>query len=130
MDHGLEIIPISSYGGRLPTGLRTHVALLEERKGAGGSVTLVAGWMLLIVAIAAHGWVQNVGSLRRLPPAERAPIYQRALGDAEATCTTPQARSGALHDHCTGQAELLALFPECDGRCQRLVEAILPHGRR
>jgi hypothetical protein len=130
MDHGLEIIPISSHGRPLSAGLRTHVALLEERKGAGWGVTLVAGWMLLIVAIAAHGWVQNIGNVRRLAPAERAPIYERSLGEAEVACTTPEARTGALRDQCLGQAELLTLFPECDGRCQRLVEAILPHARR
>jgi len=129
MDHGLEIIPISSCRP-LPAGPRTHVAFLEERKGAGWGGALLAGWMLLIVVIAAHDWVQNIGSIRGLPPAERARSYARSLAEAEATCTTPEARAGALHDHCIGQAERLTLFPECDGRCQSLAEAILPHARR
>jgi hypothetical protein len=129
MDHGLEIIPISSCR-TLPAGPRTHVAFLEERKGAGWGGALLAGWMLLIVAIAAHDWVQNLGSIRGLPPAERARSYARALAETEATCTTPEAPAGALHDHCIGQAERLILFPECDGRCQRIAEAILPHARR
>ena len=130
MDHGLEIIPISSHRRLLPTGPRTHVAFLEERKGAGWGGALVVGWMLLIVAMVAHDWVQSVGSIRGLPPAERGRIYQRSLGEAEAACTTPEARGGALHDHCVGQADFLILFPECDGRCQRLAEAILPHAPR
>ncbi|HEX3904040.1 MAG TPA: hypothetical protein VH853_14465 [Polyangia bacterium] len=132
MNHGLEIIPISSSYRRrpLPAGPRTHLAFLEERPGAGWGGALLVGWMLLIVAIAAHDWVQDIGSIRGLPPAERARIYQRSLAEAVAACTTPGARAGALHDHCRGQAEFLILFPECDGRCQRLVEAILPHARR
>ena len=130
MNHGLEIIPISSYRRPLPAGPRTHPAFLEERKGAGWGGALLAGWMLLIVAGAAHDWVQNIRSIRGLPPAERARIYQRSLAEAEATCTTPEARVGALLDHCRSQADLLVLFPECNGRCQRLAEAILPHARR
>jgi len=130
MNHGLEIIPISSYRRPLPAGPRTHVAFLEERRGAGWGGALLAGWMLLIVASTAHDWVQNVGSVRDLPPAERARIFERSLAETEATCTAPEARAGALHDHCRGQAERLVLFPECDGRCQRLAEAILPHARR
>lgn len=129
MDHGLEIIPISSCRP-LPVGPRTHVAFLEERKGAGWGGALVAGWMLLFVAIAAHDWVQSVGSIRGLAPAERARTYERSLREAEAACTTPEGRAGALHDHCIGQAQLLILFPECDGGCQRLAETILPHPRR
>jgi hypothetical protein len=130
MNHGLEIVPISSYRRPLPADPRTHVTFLEERAGAGWGGALLAGWMLLIVAITAHAWVRNVESIRSLPPAERARLYQRSLGEAEATCTTPEARAGALRDRCRGQAELLVLFPECDGSCQRLAEAILPHARR
>ena len=130
MNHGLEIIPISSCRRPLPAAPRTHVAFLAERKGAGWGGALLAGWMLLIVAIAAHDWVQDVGNIRALPRAERARIYERSLGEAEVTCATPEARAGALHDHCAGQAKFLVLFPECDGRCQRLAEAILPHAPR
>jgi hypothetical protein len=129
MDHGLEIIPISSSRRPLHAGPRTHVAFLEERKGAAWGGAFWAAWLLLIVAIVAHDWVQNVGSIRGLPPAERARIYERSVGEAEAVCTTPEARAGALHDHCRCQAEFLILLPECDGRCQRLAEAILPHAR-
>jgi len=130
MNHGLDIIPISSYRHLPPGGPQAHVAVFEERKGAGGRVALVAGWMLLIVAIVAHSWVQTTASIRGLPPAERAQIYQRTLSETEAACTTPEAGAGALHDHCLRQAEFLGLFPECDGRCQQLAQAILPHARR
>ncbi len=130
MDHGLEVIPISSYRRLPPNGPQMHVAVVEERKGVGWGVALVAGWMLLIVAIVAHDWVQTVGSIRSLPPVERAQIYERALGDTESSCTTPAAGEGALHEHCLHQAEYLVLFPECDSRCQNLAQAILPHARR
>jgi hypothetical protein len=130
VNHGLDIVPISSHRQPLPVGPRTHVAFLEERNGAGWGGALLAGWMLLLVAITAHDWVQNVGIIWGLAPAERARTYRRSLAEAEAVCTTPGARAGALRDHCIGQAELLILFPECDGRCQRLAEAILPHARR
>jgi len=129
MDHGLEIIPLSSCRPS-PAGPRTHVAFLEERKGAGWGGALLAAWMFLIVAIAAHDWVQNIGSIRGLPSAERGRSYERSLAAAEAACATPAARAGALHEQCIGQAERLILFPECDGRCQRLAETILPHARR
>jgi hypothetical protein len=129
MDHGLEIIPISAYR-RAPDGPRTYAPIVEDRKGAGWGVALVAGWMFLIVAIAAHSWVQTIGSIRDLPPAERTRTYERTLSDTEATCATPDALLGALHDHCLHQAEFLGLFPECDDRCQGLVQAILPHARR
>jgi hypothetical protein len=72
VNHGLEILPISSPHHPVTGGARTHVAFLEERKGAGWGGALVAGWMFLIVAIVAHDWVQNVGNIRGLPPAERA----------------------------------------------------------
>jgi hypothetical protein len=130
MNHGLDIIPISSYRHVPPGGPRAHVAVVEERKGSGRGVALVMGWLLLIVAIVAHSWVQTVRSIRALPAAERTSIYERTLKDAESACTTPEADEGALHDHCVGQAEFLVLFPECDVRCQRLAQSILPHARR
>ena len=129
MDHGLEIIPISSCRP-CAAGPRAHVALLEERKGAGWGGAFLAGWMLLLVAVAAHGWVQNIRSIRSLSPAERVGTFERSLSKAEAACMTPEAGAGSLHDRCLRQAELLILFPECDARCQRLAEAILPHARR
>ena len=130
VNHGLEILPVSSPRRPPPGGPRTHVAFREEREGAGWGGALAASWMLLIVAIVAHDWVQEVGSIRGQPPAERARNYERALVEAKVACTTPEARAGALHEHSAGQAELLILFPECDGRCQRLAETILPHPRR
>jgi hypothetical protein len=130
MNHGLEIIPISSYRSRSPDRPPTYPVLVEARRGAGMRVALVAGWMLLIVAIVAHSWVQSVGSIRGLPAAERAQIYQRALSEAESDCATPAASQGALHEHCRRQAEFLVLFPECDGRCQQVAASILPRARR
>jgi hypothetical protein len=130
MNHGLDIIPISSYRQILPEGLRTHVAVAEERRASGRRVALVMGWILLILAIVAHSWIKTIGSIRALPPAERVALYDRSLKDTESACTTLAARGGALHDHCLSQAEFLVLFPECDVRCQSLVQTILPHARR
>jgi hypothetical protein len=130
MDHGLDIVPISSYRHVPPDGPKTHVAVVQERRGSGRGVALVMGWMLLLVAIVAHSWVQAIRSIRALPPAERTSLYERAFNDTESSCTTREASGGALHDHCLRQAEFLVLFPECDVRCQRLAQTILPHARR
>jgi hypothetical protein len=130
MNHGLEIIPISSYRSRSAVHQPTYPVLVEARRGAGMRVALVAGWMLLIVAIVAHSWVQNVGSIRDLPPAERTQTYQRALNEAEIDCATPAASEGALREHCLHQAEFLVLFPECDGHCQQVAKSIFPRARR
>jgi hypothetical protein len=130
MNHGLDIIPISSYRHVPPDGPRTHLAVVQERKGSGRRVALVMGWILLIVAVVAHSWVQKIRSIRALPPAERVVLYERTMSDTESACATPEAGEGALHDHCQRQAEFLVLFPECDVRCQRLAQSILPHARR
>jgi hypothetical protein len=130
MNHGLEIIPISSYRSRSPDRPPAYPVLVAARTDAGMRVALVAGWMLLIVAIVAHSWVQNVGSIRDLPPAQRTQTYQRALSEAEVDCATPAASGGALHEHCLHQAEFLVLFPECDGHCQQVAKSIFPRARR
>lgn len=130
MNHGLDIIPISSYRHVPPDGPRAHVAVVEERRGSGHGVALAMGFMLLIAAIVAHAWIQTVRSIRALPPAERVALYERTMSDTASTCATPEAGEGALHDHCLRQAEFLVLFPECDVRCQRLAQSILPHARR
>jgi hypothetical protein len=130
MNHGLDIIPISSYRHVPPEGPRTHLSVVEERKGAGWRGALVMGWIFLIVAVVAHAWVQKIWSIRALPSAERVALYERTMGDTESACATPEAGEGALHDHCLRQAEFLVLFPECDVRCQRLAQSILPRARR
>jgi hypothetical protein len=130
MNHGLDIIPISSYRHVPPKGPRNPLAVVQERQGSGRRVALVMGWILLIVAVVAHTWVQKIRSIRALPSAERVALYERTMGDTQSACATPEAGEGALHDHCLRQAEFLVLFSECDVRCQRLAQSILPRARR
>ncbi len=130
MNHGLEIIPISSYRRPSSDPVRTHPPVVEERKGAGGVLALVVAVVLVVVAAVALSRARTVESIHDLPLAARTGIYARALDDVESLCALPEAGAGALHDHCLNQAEFLVLFPECDGRCQRLTQAILPRARR
>lgn len=55
-------------------------------------------------------------ALTRLPPAERAAVYQRTLDNLRTVCAGERARE--LRDFCRGQAQLVLLFPECDAACE------------
>jgi hypothetical protein len=91
---------------------------------------LVVGAGLALVAVVAVSRAQLVRSVRSLPAADRTALYHRTVTDVESTCTAPEAREGALRDHCLRQAEFLTLFPDCDARCQQLAASVLPHARR
>ena len=126
----VDIIPISSRRrAELPRASAADVAPAPRTSGHWRFV-LASGAMLLVVGAVALSRVQTIGSIRGLPPAERAALYHRTFDDAATACAIPDARAGALRDHCLGQAEFLQLFPECDASCQRLTASILPHARR
>lgn len=55
-------------------------------------------------------------ALTRLAPAERAAVYHRTLDNLRSVCAGEQRHD--LRDFCRGQAQLVLLFPECDGACQ------------
>jgi hypothetical protein len=158
MDHGLEIIPIFSKKGtpkgslrspaaeqrraeavvahatshrRAPaSGARPQSAAAAHRKRRGWGLPLAAAAGLLLIAMLALARAPGAGSVQGLPPDERAALYERTLADTESSCAMPDARAGALRDHCLRQAEFLVLFPECDRDCRQLTSAILPHATR
>jgi hypothetical protein len=131
MDRAADIIPISSRSSRRPPLLAAEPirSIAEPRKTAWWGLALL-GVGLALVGIVAISRAELVKSVRDLPAADRAALYHRTLTDVDTTCAGPEARDGALRDHCLRQAEFLTLFPDCDARCQQLAASVLPHARR
>jgi len=131
MDRAADIIPISSRTARRPPMLAAEPlrSAPEPSKRSWWALLLVVPALLLVAAVAISR-AELVKSLRNLPASDRAALYHRTLTDVDTSCTAPEAREGALRDHCLRQAEFLALFPDCDARCQQLAASVLPHARR
>lgn len=132
MDRAADIIPISSRSARrppMPAAEPVRSAPEPVKKRSWWALVLVVPGLLLI-AVAAVSHAELVKSVRALPAADRAALYHRTLTDVETTCAVPEARDGALRDHCLRQAEFLTLFSDCDARCQQLAASVLPHARR
>jgi len=131
MDRAADIIPISSRSARRPPmpAAEPVRSTPEPRKRNWWALVLVVPGLVL-VAVVAISRAELVKSVRNLPAADRAALYHRTLADVDSTCAAPEARDGALRDHCLRQAEFLSLFPDCDARCQQLAASILPHARR
>lgn len=130
MDRAADIIPISSRSSRRSPMLAAEPiqSPAVPNRGSRWPLALV-GAGLAVVAFVAVSRAQLVKSVRNLPAADRASLYHRTLLDVDA-CTAPEAREGALRDHCLRQAEFVLLFPDCDARCQQLAASVLPHARR
>ncbi len=131
MDRAADIIPISSRSGRRPQMLAAEPirsAPAPSKRNWWALVLVIPG--LILVAVVAISRAELVKSVRNLPAADRTALYHRTLTDVETTCTAPEARDGALRDHCLRQAEFLTLFPDCDAHCQQLAASVLPHARR
>jgi hypothetical protein len=73
-----------------------------------------AALVLLALALSRVGTEQR--ALERLPPAERAALYQRTMDTLGSVCAGHGKRE--LRDLCRGQAQLALLFPECDVACR------------
>lgn len=77
--------------------------------------------LLLLVA-----WVWWLGaerrSIRALPPAERAALFEQTMRGFDALCVPP--RSG-LEQHCRREASFLVNFPECTEHCLGVTRPIL-----
>jgi hypothetical protein len=88
-----------------------------------------AGVALLVVVILLAFWGWTAGSdarvLGRMPPAERARLFQLTRDDAEVLCATPD-----LEDRCRAQVDLLSKFPECGTECQAFVARHRPRAAR
>ncbi|HEX3901418.1 MAG TPA: hypothetical protein VH853_01135 [Polyangia bacterium] len=127
MDRAADIIPLSS---RRPAAVAAPRRVPAAPPKSVRGVLALAGAGLLLVTVVAVSHARTVESVRSLPAADRAALYHRSLEDVDRSCTTSDARDGALRDHCLRQAEFLTLFPECDAGCQKLTASILPHARR
>jgi hypothetical protein len=130
MDMDIDIIPISSRRRAQPPRAVPPEAVRAASPGGRWRFALAVGAALSIAGAVVVSRVQTIGSIRGLPPAQRAELYHRTFDDAAGACAIPDARAGALRDHCVGQAEFLQLFPECDVGCQKLTASILPRARR
>jgi hypothetical protein len=130
MDRAADIIPIASRR-RAQVQVRARPGTTEwgSVRSPWGVAGLIGAGLAFVVAMAASS-ADFGGGLTKLPAADRAALFQRAMTDVDGACTTPPAREGALRDHCRQQAQFLRRFPECDARCQRLAASILPHARR
>ncbi len=127
MDRAADIIPISS---RRPPMLAAEPIQSPAVPNRGSWwVLALVGAGLALVAFVAVSRAQLVKSVRNLPATDRAALYHRTLLDVDG-CTAPEAREGALRDHCLRQAEFVLLFPDCDARCQQLAASVLTHARR
>lgn len=131
MHRAADIIPISARSARRSPMLAAEPirSTPEPRKRSWRALLLVVP-CLVLVAVVAISRAELVRSVRNLPAADRAALYHRTLTDVDNSCTAPEARDGALRDHCLRQAEFLTLFPDCDARCQQLAASVLPHARR
>ena len=98
----------------LPAASPAHAAARSAPSRLGWAV---AG--LATVAALGGAWAHATGEergIRRLPPPERAALYQRTLDTLRSVCAG--GRRNDLRALCRGQAELALLFPECDGACR------------
>lgn len=78
-------------------------------------------FLVLIALLLGSG--EEERALRRLPPAERAALYDRTLENLQTVCVGD--RGHELRDLCRGQAQLALLFPECDTACRATAREVL-----
>jgi hypothetical protein len=90
---------------------------------------LVIGAAALAAAVAAGQRWSALAQIRAISAADRARIFASAFEDLRTACV-PVSKPALLADHCRQQARFVALFPECDQRCQSLASRLLPHPRR
>lgn len=86
---------------------------------------VVAGMILLVMAGATivNDW-QVQRELARMSDGARQPLFERVQETLRNAC--PHAKGEELRNYCRDQAQFLALFPECDGPCQRLCRRYAP----
>ena len=81
-------------------------------------VTILAG-VALASGIALWVWTKGAErrALLRMPPTERAVLYQSTRATTESLCRRAETDS-ALRGRCFDSAELVREFPECDESCR------------
>ena len=127
MNRAADIIPIASRRRHVLVPVRPGVAAWGAVRRPWGVAGLVCAGLVFVAAVAAADFSRGLDKLRA---ADRAALYRRVIADVDGACSLPDARAGALRDHCRQQAEFIRLFPECDARCQQLAASILPRAHR
>jgi hypothetical protein len=88
-------------------------------------VLLAAGIALVLLF---WWWCSDAESraIRAMPSSERQALLSRTLENLRSVCQAPE---DGMREFCETQAQLALKIPECDGRCQALVQAQLAHVR-
>jgi len=92
-------------------------------------------WLLAVATFVATAFVVlwiwtgkgEPGALRRMPPDDRAKLYQETLTATRTLCEAART-DDALRDRCASWAEFLVDFPECDDACRAFATAYAPRG--
>jgi hypothetical protein len=96
--------------------------------------TAITKWGALTVLATAvlGGTFWKAGSTQRelgaLSASERTALYTRTFETLRSTCAHPNGPE--LRDLCGAQANLIVLFPECDGACRAVASRATPHPTR
>lgn len=86
-------------------------------------------WVVVVLAaLAAWFWWTGAEerAIRRLPPTERAALYERELATFESVCLNDP--EPALDQACRHRATVLSWLPECDAECVALISKVIPVG--
>jgi hypothetical protein len=77
---------------------------------------------IVILAVAYWAWMRGaeMRAVEQMPEPERAALYERTLEELKMMCEPPIANG--LEDRCQTESEFIALFPECQDECRRLLE--------
>ena len=99
-----------------------RVRRFAARRWRGALVVLALMVLGAVVALQWGGAAAERRALERMPPVERAALYEKTLRGAESLCAQA-GTDDALRDRCADSASFLLLFPECDNACRALARA-------
>jgi len=102
----------------LPHGDRGHARARKKRDWF-VSIFIVLAILAVLVAIISN-LSHDQRAVRALPQEQRHAVLSRTVDDLRQFCG--EARSDALKDHCRELASFAALFQECRGECEALVQ--------
>ena len=96
----------------------------KRRRLLFGVVAFAAGAFVVLWIWGGKG---DSSALRRLPPDNRAQLYQQTLAATRTLCDAART-DDALADRCASWAEFLLEFPECDDACRAFATPFAPRG--
>jgi hypothetical protein len=68
----------------------------------------------------------EAGAVRRMPPDERAQLFQETYAATRTVCEAART-DDALDERCASWADFLLDFPECDEACRAFAKPYAPH---